>query len=292
MYDKSDVRIIAVPYDSGHPGVRTGVGPDHLIKNGLSEELRSEGQRLHFETVRHESEPPVEIATAFELCEQVSDQVQQAHAHGEFPLILSGNCNTAVGTLAGAGFEDVGVVWFDSHGEFNTPETTTSGFLDGMGLAIATGNCWKMMAQNVPGFSPLPEDNVVMAGVREVDPMEQERLDTSDVTVIRADSMKTQKAQALVAALDTLQTSVNKVYVHLDVDVFDAAEVGEGNELATSGGPNAEEIELAFEMIRERFDIVAAGVASYNPAFDADERVLRTVITSVKSLLSPMNSSS
>jgi arginase len=175
MEDHPDIWIIAVPYDSGHPGLRMGAGPEHLLRNGLGEELRSKHLRLSVTTVRHEGDPPAEVATAFELDGLVSSQVRRALADGRFPLVLSGNCNTAVGTLAGAGPEGLGVVWFDAHGEFNTPETTTTGFIDGMGLAIAVGHCWKAMARGVPGFSAVPEENVVMAGVREVDPAEQER---------------------------------------------------------------------------------------------------------------------
>jgi arginase family enzyme len=81
-----------------------------------------------------------------------------------FPLVLAGNCNTAVGTLSGADPEGLGVVWFDAHGDFNTPETTTTGFIDGMGLAIAVGHCWKAMARGVSGFSPVLEENVVIGG--------------------------------------------------------------------------------------------------------------------------------
>ena len=169
-----DIRIIAVPYDSGHPRLRMGAGPEHLLDNGLAEALRSEGRVLSVTTVRHEREPAAEVATAFELHGLVSGQVRRALADGEVPLVLSGNCNTAaVGTLSGAGPGDLGVVWFDAHGEFNTPETTTTGFIDGMGLAIVVGHCWKAMARGVPGYFALPEENVVMAGVREVDPAER-----------------------------------------------------------------------------------------------------------------------
>jgi len=100
------------------------------------------GSKPNVTTVRHEREPTAEVATAFELHGLVSNQVRRALGEGEFPLVLSGNCNiAAVGTLSGGGSYDLGVVWFDAHGEFNTPETTTTGFIDGMGLAIAVGHC-------------------------------------------------------------------------------------------------------------------------------------------------------
>src|SRR5215210_6643612 len=185
MESHPDIRIIAVPYDSGHRSLRMGAGPEHLLNHGLGEGLRLNGRGLSVTTVRHEREPTAEVATAFELHGLVSGQVRRALAEDEFPLVLSGNCNTAtIGTLAGAGPGDLGVVWFDAHGEFNTPETTTTGFIDGMGLAIVVGHCWKAMARGVPGYFALPEENVVMAGVREVDPAERGRLDASGVTVV------------------------------------------------------------------------------------------------------------
>jgi arginase len=283
-----DIRIIAVPYDSGHPGLRMGAGPEHLLDNGLGEALRSEGRVLSVTTVRHEREPAAEVATAFELHGLVSGQVRRALADGEVPLVLSGNCNTSVGTLSGAGPEDLGVVWFDAHREFNTPETTTTGFIDGMGLAIAVGHCWKAMTKSMPGFSAVPEENVVMAGVREVDPAEQGRLDASGITVVGADVIEKQGLRrALATALDDLKTRVGRVYVHVDLDVLDAGKVGKANEFAVKGGPDAEELQAALGMVRERFEVAAVGIASFDPAFDANERILRVAIASARVLTHP-----
>jgi len=262
-----------------------GTGPEHLLDNGLGEAMRPEGRRPSVTYVRHEIEPTAEVATAFELHALVSGQVRQAIAEGGFPLVLSGNCNTAaIGAIAGTGYEGLGIVWFDAHGEFNTPETTTTGFIDAMGLAIAVGRCWKAMAKGVPGFAPVPEDNVVMAWVREVEAEEQERLDASEVAVVGAHLIEEQGLRALAAVLDDLRTRVGRVYVHLDLDVLDAEKVGKANEFAAEGGPNAEELEAALGMVRERFAVAAAGIASYDPAFDADGRVLRSAIASVRSL--------
>jgi arginase len=283
-----DIRIIAVPYDSGHPGLRMGAGPEHLLDNGLGEALRSEGRVLSVTTVRHEREPAAEVATAFELHGLVSGQVRRALADGEVPLVLSGNCNTSVGTLSGAGPEDLGVVWFDAHGEFNTSETTTTGFIDEMGLAIAVRHCWKAMTKGMPGFSAVPEENVVMAGVREIDPAEQGRLDASGITVVGADVIEKQGLRrALATALDDLKTRVGKVYVHVDLDVLDAGKVGKANEFAVKGGPDAEELQAALGMVRERFEVAAVGIASFDPAFDANERILRVAIASARVLTHP-----
>jgi len=78
----------------------------------------------------------------------------------------------------------VGIVWFDAHADFNTPETTNSGFLDGMGLAIAVGHCWRSLSRTVEGFRPVREGNVVLVGGRGASPAEKERLSRSGETVV------------------------------------------------------------------------------------------------------------
>ena len=284
MESHPDVRIIAVPYDSGNPDLRMGIGPQHLLDNGLGASLRPDGLGVSVITIRHEREPPAEVATAFELQDLVSRQVRAAIDEGQLPLVLSGNCNTAaVGSLAGVGPENLGIVWFDAHGEFNTPETTTTGFIDGMGLAMAVGHCWKKMTNGVPGFSPIPEENVVMAWVRAADVAEQERFGASGVTVVGPDAGG-QAMRDFADALDDLRSRVGRVYVHLDLDVLDAAKVGMANEYGIRGGIDTGQLEEALGMVRERFTVAAAGIASYDPSFDADGSVLRAAIAGAKTL--------
>jgi arginase len=121
-----------------------GAGPEHLLSNGMEGVLAATGREIRSEVLQAKSPFRTEIATAFELFGMLAKRVYEATAKGSFPLVLSGNCNATVGVIAGlAGAspkEKVGLIWFDGHADFNTPETTTSGFLDGMGLAIAVGH--------------------------------------------------------------------------------------------------------------------------------------------------------
>lgn len=284
MEGRQDVRLITVPYDSGHRGLRMGAGPEYLLENGLGEALGTEGRSPSFTTVRPESEPLTEVATAFELDGLVSGQVRGAVFGDEFPLVLSGNCNTSVGTLAGAGPEGLGILWLDAHADFNTPETTTTGFLDGMGLAIAVGHCWRAMAAGVPGFSPVPEENVVLAGIRDVGAAEKERLAASGVAVVDAGSIEREGSRVLAEALDALRARVGRIYVHLDLDVLDAKKVGRANGFASEGGLNAEDLEAALGLVHGRFDVAACGIASYDPTFDTTGRVMRAALSCVGTL--------
>jgi len=144
------------------------------------------------------------------------------------------------------------------------------------------------MAGAVPGFRPVAEANVVLAGIRDAQPAEEERLSASDVTVVAADRLGRAKLSALAAALDDLKgRGVERVYVHLDLDVLDAGTVGRANGFAPEGGLGAEEILSALGMVRDRFEVAAAGVASYDPSFDADGRVLRTALACVRMLAPP-----
>jgi arginase len=91
--------------------------------------------------------------------------VGEARRADRFPLVLGGNCGVALGVVAGLG-GDARVVWADAHGDFNTPETTLGGFLDGMGLATLTGGCWTAITATIPGFAAVPDDHVWLLGAR------------------------------------------------------------------------------------------------------------------------------
>lgn len=263
-----------------------GRGPEHLLDNGVIETLRARYRQVHATVVESEDDFPAEVATGFELSGLVSDEVREAAQTREFSLVLSGNCAISVGTIAGLGAGDLRVVWFDAHADFNTPETTTSGFSDGMGAAIAVGHCWGAMAAGIPGFAPLPEANLLFVGTRDADAAERRRLDESEATVIGARPLRESGVQgALGPALDALRDRVERVYVHLDLDVLDPEVVGPANGYAVAGGLSREEVEEALALIGERFCVEAAGIASYDPSLDRDAGVFKAALALVGALL-------
>ena len=265
-----------------------GRGPEHLLENGLEEVLRRGGLAVRPVVLELGNTPPVEVAAAFELHGRISEEVDAALAAGESPLVLSGNCNACVGTVAGVGTDGLGILWFDAHADFNTPETTTSGFVDGMGLAIAVGDCWGSMSAGVPGFVPVEKSNVVLVGARDIQPAERERLDEAGIDVVAGGPADDEGwYEGLGAALDALRTRVGRVYVHLDLDVLDPEGVGKANGFAVPGGLTEEELEEVLVMIRKRFAVAAVGVASYDPEPDEGGAVPKAAFSCIAALMAP-----
>lgn len=286
--DGRSIRLILAPYDAGHRAFRMGVGPEHLLANGLEEALRQSQRGVRTVVVECESAPPVEVASAFELDRLVSEEVRHTVEAEEFPLVLSGNCNTSVGTVAGLGSgEDLGVVWFDAHPDFDTPETTTTGFTDSMGLSIMTGHCWKKMAEGVPGFAPVDEANVVLVGTRAASLGEQKRLASFRLKVVANPAEENDLLGMIKHGLDRLSSHAQRVYVHLDLDVLDTGKVGCANEFAVPGGLTQKDLEDAILAVRERFSVAAAGVASYDPSFDREGKILHAALACAESIVAP-----
>ena len=150
------IEILTVPYDSGYKNIRMGKGPSYLVENGLVEQIEKKGHKVFLDSIENNSDFTPEISNSFSLNELLSKRVRQCVLQNRFPLVLSGNCNSCVGIIAGLG-SDVGVIWLDNHADMNTPETTTSGFLDGMGLAMILGLCWSGMCEAIEGFAPIEE---------------------------------------------------------------------------------------------------------------------------------------
>lgn len=263
-----------------------GQGPDHFLQLGLDHLLRDSGHDVLVTPIEVADPFPTEIGTGFELCRVVADHVRAAIQHDRFPLVLSGNCDIAVGTTTGAMATQLGIIWFDGHADFNTPELTFSGFLDGMGLAIAAGQCWTTMAATIPGFQPIPAAHIVHLGGR-LRAMERTLFNRAGVTSVEASVMRQLGlSQALAPALTMLRARVERVYVHLDLDVLDPA-YAQANEFARPDGLLPDEVQAAIVQIKRQFTICASGVASYDPACDTTEQAFRAGVQLIQSILAP-----
>src|SRR5688500_16542699 len=131
------LRLIAWPYHAGLRDVSMGRGASALARDeGFHAALAAGGWAVTGETIPPVDETLPEVARIFELDRRLAVRVAAARADGAFPLVLAGNCCSCLGTVAGSGAP--GVVWFDAHADFDTPDDNLSGFTDVMGLAILT----------------------------------------------------------------------------------------------------------------------------------------------------------
>ena len=269
-----NIQILSVPYDTGHCNERMGRGPSHLLENGIADSLASRGHQVGFQTITSDSPFLSEIGTAFELKRKISENVHQATSENRFPLVLAGNCNASVGVMAGIGSQDTGIIWFDGHGDFNTPETTTTGYLDGMGLAVIAGLCWKSLAATIPGFRPISPQNAILAGARDLDQMEENLLKQSGVAMISVPAFRENGVAAgFESALNDLAERVGKVHVHIDLDILDP-KIATASHLAPPGGLTFEELEPALSQIAAKFTVRSGALTAYEPEYDPDGRAL------------------
>src|SRR5215470_3362872 len=169
------------------------------------------------------------------------------------PLLLSGDCPAGLAVAAGLQrrHREIAVVWLDAHGDFNTPATTISGYLGGMPVAMLTGRAPGVFADPL-GLRPVPEHNIVLADARDLDPAERDALAASQVRHIPA------TADAFRAALSGLGGL--PVYLHVDVDIMDSAELP-GLRFPAGPGPTLGDVENCLTEITATADVVAATLA-------------------------------
>ena len=270
-------RVILSPYDSGHCRRRMGCGPERIFEAGL----KGLFNRLRIEFDSEEVAPdhpfPAEINSAFQLARKISECVHACREARIFPIVLSGNCNAAVGMVSGGGVENSGIVWFDGHGEATTPETTRSGFLDGMPISILVGRAWHTLAKSVPGFSPIPGNRIVLFGARDLEAAERTLLQECGVQQMAT-------VEQLKKVLPTLTKNVENVYVHVDLDVLDPR-VATSNQWTPPDGISLEVLIQAIKEVKGHANIGALGIASYDPEVDRDGKALAAAIAVTEAVL-------
>jgi arginase len=266
-----DVSLIAVPYHLGHFSVGMGAGPDRLLDSGLAEALQEAGHSVEVSHVELEPQSN-EVAALFATAALVAPEVAAAAERGAFPLVLSGNCFCALGVVAGIGGQ-LGIVWLDAHADFETAEETTSGFQDGMGLAILTGTGWNALRETVPGFRVVPERDVILVAARDYSTGEDARVGASDLTAVASGDV----SERLGPAAAQLAERAQGAYLHLDLDVLDPSE-GRANEYAAADGLTAKEVEAAIATVAGAVPVRAASLTAYDPTLDASGSLAQTAV--------------
>jgi arginase len=263
-----------------------GGGPGYLIGGGLTEVLRAEGHDVRAESVEPRGEFRAEIRTQFELYKLLAGRVLAARRDGRFPLVLSGNCGATLGAIAGAETKRLGVVWFDAHGDFNTPETTASGFLDGMGLAVAAGLCWERLAASIPDFTPVRGADILHVGGRDFDSEEREMFERVGASVVDAGAIERAGVrEALRAAVSRLRHNVEAAHLHVDLDVLNPKEAP-ANEYATEeGGLSVEEAVESVSFIKENLKVTSATFAALDPKYDPRGKTLQAALKLIRVIL-------
>ena len=265
-YTASDGKLrVALSKQPLSPNGRSA-GPERMATGGIQQILGRLGATVRVEETALTKEEEVEYGGWKRLGMSLghyADIVERNEREGWLTVGLLATCPSMPGLVAGlqrsgATHEPirVGMLWLDAHGDINTPETTRSGSLGGMPVAVATGRALHVMRRDAKLDVPLSDRHVVMGGVRLNDPLEQHILDTSEIEQLSVDDLRTM-SPAVFVQLDRLTAISDKLYIHIDMDVLDPREVmGHGNKVPN--GPTSHELARLFEEIFRRYPKASA----------------------------------
>ena len=277
------VTLIGVPLDLGAGRRGVDMGPSAFRVAGIDERIRSLGYE-----VRDLGDLPVKIPETQapgdprmkylkeirEVCEDLRDKVEAVAALGGIAVVLGGDHSIAMGTLAGlarhhhARREKVGLVWFDAHADSNTAETSPSGNIHGMPLAVALGLGSPSLV-NLAGFSPMVDGSrAALVGIRDVDAAERANVRASGIGAFTMRDVDERGMRAVVEeAIKRATTGTAGIHVSFDLDVMDP-DYAPGVGTPSPGGLSYREAHLAMEMLADTGRVVSAEFVEANPILD------------------------
>ncbi len=219
-----------------------------------------------------------------EACERVYEAGARAVEEGDVPLFLGGDHSIALGTVtaATAGGERTGLLWIDAHGDFNTPETSPSGNLHGMPLAALTGRGAPELTELIRPGRKVADKDVVVIGVRDLDPMEREALRESGITVYTMREVDRRGIGAVAEEAVAKLQHLPRVHVSLDMDSLDPREAP-GVGTPVPGGFSYREAHLLMETIADGVRVGSIDVVEINPILDERNRTANLAIELVLS---------
>lgn len=281
--NKTKVKIFGVPVDLGAKALGVSMGPSAIRYAGLIDALKLND----IEYVDY-GDMPVnrsactngQIEGIARLSGELSELVAQAVDEGYIPIILGGDHSAAIGSIAGASLrtERLGLLWLDCHPDANTPETSPSGNVHGMTVAISLGYGYPQLV-NCAGFAPkvLPED-VCIIGAKDIDKGERELLDSMGIKMFTIfDIQKNGIVQVCEYALETVLSQVDRIHVSFDIDVLDPV-IAPGTGILSRGGLSYREISYIMEAIKTKNRMGSIDIIELNPLLDIKNQTAELIV--------------
>ncbi|SDZ12910.1 arginase [Evansella caseinilytica] len=293
---KKKISIIGVPMDLGQTRRGVDMGPSAMRYAGVIDRLQ---QLNHIVVDRGDIEigrPPKydiknddnlkdleEVVKANQsLAESVADVIDE----GDFPLVLGGDHSIAIGTLAGVAkkYENLGVIWYDAHGDLNTGETSPSGNIHGMPLAVSLGIGHPTLTE-IGGYAPkIKPENIVIIGARSLDDGEKDLIHEKGIKVYTMHEIdRMGMTLVMEEAIKHVTRNTDGVHLSLDLDALDPQHApGVGTPVV--GGTTYREAHLAMEMLAERNIISSAEFVEVNPILDVKNQTAEAAVGLIGSL--------
>jgi len=292
------IQIIGVPIDLGASRRGTDGGPSALRVAGLGGQLAALGHQLAVEkdiavpamescgqdqsTMRYKSE-------ILQVCTELAEQTRSALARGDMPLIIGGDHSIAHGSVAGVAChyqeqkQSIGLLWFDAHGDINTPDISPSGNIHGMPLAHLLGYGDTDLA-NILDFSPkVRPENVVLIGIRDIDAGERELIQRSGITVYTMRDIDERGMAAISReAMQIVCNGTAGFHVSFDVDGCDPSVIP-GSGTLVPGGVSFREAHLLLEYCADTQKMLSMEVVELNPFLDQGNISAERTISLIKS---------
>ena len=272
------VDVIKNPYGGSRNVPELSTNPDYIHAAGLERLIDEWGGELirPVQDVRLDAEQERKYGEWNRMAlanANFADIVREGLQDDLITVGLEANCNDLLGMLSGLKYDSdgnkrrVGLVFYDSHGDFNVPETTLSGMLGGMPVAVAAGHALQNLRKTTGLEEPLPMSDIMWGGVRDLDPLEADRFREYEVRQVSVKDIR-EISDNFRNQFNALADEVDVVYVHVDMDVLEPDEVP-GHGLAVPDGPSSKALAAAIGVMFENPKTVALGIAS-TPSFNRD----------------------
>ena len=280
---KRFIEVIGVPVDLGAGRRGVDMGPSAIRIADLAPHLERLGHEVEdygdLDVMIPETQAIGEGKLRYKapivaICERLRQAVEDTLAKKRLPLVLGGDHSIAIGSIAGStghfarNGESLGLIWFDAHGDANTPETTPSGNIHGMSLAVSMG-LGDLELVNLGDRSPkVHPRNTVLIGIRDLDSGERETLKKSGATVYTMRDLDERGMRDVVdEAIRIASDGTAGIHLSFDMDVVDP-EDAPGTGTPVWGGVTYREAHLAMELLADRAHIVSIDIVEVNPVLD------------------------
>lgn len=275
-----DITIIGMPMDLGQLRRGVDMGPSAIRYAGIVERLESLGLNvkdlgdIQIGRDRLETDPKTGIRNleaVVNASERLMDDIEKVMSNHAFPLILGGDHSIAIGTLAGVTkfHKNLGVIWFDAHSDLNTPDTSPSGNIHGMPLAVSLGLGEEKLTRLGDLIPKVKPENVVIIGARSLDPGEKALIKEKGIHVYTMHEIDRLGMSHIME--ETIQhfnnSGVDGVHLSFDLDALDTL-YAPGVGTPVPGGVTFREAHLAMELLAESAWVTSAEFVEVNPILD------------------------